>query len=138
MPDARLIGVISRSEGTPHLGYINAEVAVSPELLDAVAPARPLTVLRIAARCQESQCQHFDGSECSLARRIVETLPEVSSSLPPCAVRRSCRWYAEQAGQACRRCAQIVTEVAPSTVDARLVGHPGGEGAPDEAANGRP
>jgi hypothetical protein len=38
-------------------------------------------------------------------------LPEVVDILPACQVRRSCRWYAEQGGAACRRCPQVVTMI---------------------------
>ena len=49
------------------------------------------------------------AGDCKLATRIVQILPAVVSGLPPCIVRASCRWYAQEGGAACLRCPQIVT-----------------------------
>jgi hypothetical protein len=122
MPEAQLVGVIDRSQGQPRVGYINGRVEFSA-VLDELGSVPPLRVLRIAARCQESRCHHFDGAACTLAQRIVEALPEVSAALPPCAIRRTCRWHAEQGKRACLRCPQVITEADVSDVNPRLVAH---------------
>lgn len=110
MEDAVVLGVVDRQSGEPRLAYLNASAPVTPELLQAAEPAPPLTVLRFAARCEHRQCTHFDGNACSLAVRIVENLEEVSDALPPCTIRRNCRWFAEQGRPACLRCPQVVTQ----------------------------
>jgi hypothetical protein len=66
-------------------------------------------VLRIAAPCEERGCQHFDGQDCRLVKRVVENLPIVAESLPPCAIRRDCRWWRQEGLPACLRCPQVVT-----------------------------
>jgi hypothetical protein len=52
---------------------------------------------------------HFDGARCQLAARIVEMLPEVTESLPPCTIQPTCRWYRQEGRAACFRCPQVVT-----------------------------
>ena len=109
MAEAEVLGVASGSPEAPRLAYLNARLPVSEDLLAMTAPLPPTRVLRFAARCTERQCTHFDGAKCQLAVRIVEMLPEVSEELPPCVIRRTCRWYAQEGRAACLRCPQIVT-----------------------------
>ncbi|MGH8308995.1 MAG: hypothetical protein ACRETX_04285 [Steroidobacteraceae bacterium] len=66
-------------------------------------------MFRFAAKCEERRCSHFDGAHCTLAARIRQSLMPVVDRLPPCTVRPTCRWYAEQGGSICLRCPQIVT-----------------------------
>jgi hypothetical protein len=109
MPDAQILGVISAGTDEPRVAYLSERVPATPELLAQAAPAAPGEVFRLAARCETSKCTHFDGERCQLATRIVEMLPEVAENLPPCIIRRSCRWYHQEGRSACARCPQIVT-----------------------------
>jgi hypothetical protein len=109
MADAQILGVISAGTDEPRVAYLNERVAVTPELLAQAAPAAPGEIFRLAARCETSRCTHFDGQQCRLATRIVEMLPEVADNLPPCIIRRSCRWYRQEGRAACARCPQVVT-----------------------------
>jgi hypothetical protein len=109
MADAQILGVVSRDSGEPRLAYLNERIPAAPELLAQAAPADPREIFRLAARCEQSKCVHFDGARCQLATRIVEMLPEVTGSLPPCTIRRTCRWYQQEGRAACFRCPQVVT-----------------------------
>jgi hypothetical protein len=109
MADARVLGVVSGEDGAPRLAYLNESVPASAELLAEAAPAEPGEVFRLAARCEQSRCTHFDGGRCQLASRIVEGLAAVTDKLPPCIIRSTCRWYSQEGAQACFRCPQIVT-----------------------------
>ncbi|MBP1850371.1 hypothetical protein [Rhizobium halophytocola] len=111
MTEAEILGVVEHGVDGANLAYLNAHQPVTPQILAMTAPAKPLQVLRFAARCEESRCTHFDGQACRLASRIVAQLDPVTDALPPCVIRRSCRWYAEQGGEACRRCPQVMTEI---------------------------
>ena len=93
MADAQILGVISAAADEPRVAYLNERVAATPELLAQAAPAAPGEIFRLAARCETSRCTHFDGKQC----------------LPPCIIRRSCRWYRQEGRAACARCPQIVT-----------------------------
>ena len=73
------------------------------------APLKPTEVFRLAATCAEHKCLHFDGADCQLATRIVQILPAVVTTLPPCIIRQDCRWYSQEGGAACRRCPEVTT-----------------------------
>jgi hypothetical protein len=109
MAEPQVLGVVSGSAEAPRVAYLNAHVPATPEILAMAGPVEPTRVLRLAARCEETKCTHFDGARCQLAARIVAMLPEVVETLPPCAIRPTCRWYAEEGRPACLRCPQIVT-----------------------------
>ena len=111
MDDAEVLGVVSHDETGSRLAYLAGHQPATPEILAMTAPANPLHVLRFSARCEERRCTHFDGQSCQLASRIVAKLDPVSEALPPCVIRKSCRWYAEQGPAACFRCPQVVTEI---------------------------
>jgi hypothetical protein len=115
MRDARILGVVGGTADKPELEYLNEHVEVTDELLATAAPAKPGQIFRIAARCDENGCVHFDGTRCGLARRIVRILPAVTEGLPACIIRPTCRWYQQEGRAACLRCPQVVTETyAPS------------------------
>jgi hypothetical protein len=111
MADPQVLGVVSGDENGPRIAYLNQYVEATPELLAQAAPARPGEVFRLAARCEQSKCTHFDGHHCGLAARIVAMLPEVTEHLPPCTIRQTCRWFEQEGRSACLRCPQIVTQV---------------------------
>lgn len=109
MDDVRVLGVISRDGETPTLAYLDEPVAPTAEMLALAEPMPVSNVFRLAARCEEKKCAHFDGARCQLAVRITNMLPEVVDSLPACTIRPECRWFRQEGRAACLRCPQIVT-----------------------------
>jgi hypothetical protein len=109
MKNCQVLGVLENDGGKPMLSYLNQHVPTTHEILALAGEATPTQVFRFAATCEESKCLHFDGCECKLASRIVQILPAVVGSLPPCVIRATCRWYAQEGGAACMRCPQIMT-----------------------------
>jgi hypothetical protein len=91
------------------LQYLNQHLPATPEVLAMAAPLKPTEVFRLAATCAEHKCPHFDGADCQLAARIVQILPAVVDTLPPCIIRQDCRWYCQEGGAACQRCPEITT-----------------------------
>ena len=71
--------------------------------------SKPTEVFRLAATCAEHKCPHFDGADCRLATRVAKMLPPVVDSLPPCVIRKECRWFAQEGAAACLRCPEITT-----------------------------
>lgn len=116
MRDARVLGVIGGTSEAPLVSYLNEPVPVSEEILALAGTDRhPADVMRFAARCEESKCCHFDGTNCNLATRIVQILPAVVEALPACLIRADCRWFVQEGRDACLRCPQVVTRnFAPS------------------------
>ncbi len=109
MEQCRVLGVVQRDGPTPLLQYLNQHVPATTEVLAMAAPLKPTEVFRLAATCAEHKCPHFDGADCQLASRIVQILPAVVDTLPPCIIRQECRWYSQEGGAACRRCPEITT-----------------------------
>lgn len=109
MKDARVLGVLSGTPEAPRIAYLKPGATVSASMLEKLGVLAPTEVLRFAAQCEEHRCVHFDGSRCRLAKRIVATLEPVVDALPPCQIRPTCRWYAEEGAAACYRCPQVVT-----------------------------
>lgn len=109
MDQCRILGVVRRDGPAPMLKYLNQHVPASEEVLAMAAPLKPTDVFRLAATCAEHKCPHFDGADCRLASRIVQILPAVVDSLPPCIIRKDCRWYSQEGGAACKRCPEVTT-----------------------------
>jgi hypothetical protein len=121
MANVRILGVVSGEAEARRLAYLNERVAATPELLAEAAPLNPGEIFRLAGRCEESRCVHFDGARCQLAVRIVDALPPVTQKLPPCSIRTNCRWYRQEGARACHRCPQIVTLNADVTATLQQV-----------------
>ncbi|HTW25896.1 MAG TPA: hypothetical protein VME92_02115 [Acetobacteraceae bacterium] len=119
---AQVFGVQTVAPGQGRrVGYLTAPVPVTPELLAATGNAQPAEVLRIAAPCMGTGCQHFDGSSCRLATRVATMMEPVVAGLPRCAIRPVCRWFRQEGKAACLRCPQIVTTMRDPTEHERLV-----------------
>jgi hypothetical protein len=110
-PESQIFGVVGGTVAAPMVNYLK-ETQGSSEYLAKLDGTKitPEEVFRIAAPCDEKGCQHFDGQDCRLAMRVVEQLPAVIDGLPPCAIRRSCRWWQQEGKDACFRCPQVVTD----------------------------
>jgi hypothetical protein len=109
MDRAMVLGVVQQDGRRPVVEYLNARLLATPEVLAMSAPLKPTEVFRLAATCAEHKCPHFDGADCRLATRVAKMLPPVVDSLPPCVIRKECRWYFQEGPAACMRCPQIAT-----------------------------
>src|SRR5713226_9978166 len=98
MDKCRILGVVQPERSTPRLEYLSEDVPATPEVLAMSAPLKPTEVFRLAATCAEHRCPHFDGADCRLATRVVQILPAVVDTLPPCIIRQDCRWYSQEGG----------------------------------------
>jgi hypothetical protein len=69
---------------------------------------------RFAGPCVTSSCGFWTGDHCGLGAKLVESFRETvgpsQAELPKCAIRRSCRWFAEQGTAACSPCSYVVTD----------------------------
>ncbi|MCW3476402.1 hypothetical protein [Limobrevibacterium gyesilva] len=112
MQAATVLGVVEGSPDAPRLSYLVDKLPVSDDVLAMAGSVKPTEVFRFAARCDERGCRHFDGANCQLATRIATMLDPVVDALPPCTIRPTCRWHAQEGRAACLRCPQVVTETA--------------------------
>jgi hypothetical protein len=114
-PGGRLIGVVGGTPDEPSVTFLGTPAVITADVLEASAPVGTGEVLRVAAPCAAQGCAHFGRGRCTLVERIVDLLPVVEDGLPACGIRASCRWFAQEGGDACRRCPQVVTENALPT-----------------------
>lgn len=126
-----LFGVVAGGPDEEGLvAYLREPQAVTPDVLALAGPLKPTTVFRFAAPCVESACAHFDGTACGLATRIVDLLPPVVKVLPPCPLRRGCRWWHQEGRAACLRCPAIATEPPDGSESLRRAAAPTGPTSP--------
>lgn len=109
MDGCRVLGVVQRDRPAPMLQYLKQHLTATPEVLALSSPLKPTEVFRLAATCAEGRCPRFDGSDCKLATRVVRILPAAVDTLPPCIIRKECRWYSQEGGAACKRCPEVTT-----------------------------
>jgi hypothetical protein len=109
MQHASVFGVIGRQMRADQTQYLDAKIVATNSILSLTGDVDPLKVYRIAATCEKSRCLHFDGTDCQLARRIVELLPLAVDKTPNCSIRPECRWFAQEGAPACLRCPQVVS-----------------------------
>ena len=105
---AFVFAVVNGTPEQPQLAYLKEPQPITEEILKLCAPVLPGEVLRIASPCVHEACKHFDGSNCKLARRLVQLMPVAVDSLPPCQIRPQCRWWTQEGKAACLRCPQVV------------------------------
>ena len=117
MAGSRVFGLVEGTPEQPRVAYLEETTPASAELMALAGPVQPIEVFRLAAPCVEKACSHFDGKDCQLAVRIVQILPAVTDSLPPCRVRHECRWFSQEGRPACLRCPQVVTRNFSPTED---------------------
>ena len=124
MAGSMAFGVVTGTAEEPRVAWLEKPVPVTDDLLALTGPVPPTQVLRFSAPCQESACCHFDGKDCQLATRLVQLMPLVDSTLPPCKIRQDCRWFVQEGRRACARCPQIVTYSVNPTEELSLAAAP--------------
>src|SRR5215470_10955155 len=109
MENCRVLGVVDQEAPKAKIVYLTEILPATNDVLALSAPLKPTEVFRLSATCAEHKCPHFDGVDCRLAMRIVTMLPAVVDDLPPCTIRKHCRWFSQEGAAACKRCPEIVT-----------------------------
>lgn len=111
MEGARPFGVISGTAQETRIAFFKKSALDGFDWRKQFGTQDATRLFRFAASCDEQKCGHYDGSRCSLGQRVKEGLPAVVDALPPCLIRADCRWFAEQGGDVCLRCPQVVTMI---------------------------
>ncbi len=109
MDNCHVLGVVQHDGPKPLVLYLNKPLPATPDVLAMAAPLKPTEVFRLSGTCAEHACPHFDGADCQLATRVARMLPAVVDALPPCIIRKDCRWFSQEGGAACLRCPEVTT-----------------------------
>jgi hypothetical protein len=116
-PGATLFGIVT---APGQVAYLNPGVPATQDLIDSFArEGVPIeNRMRFSGRCMEHRCVQWSGQpgngRCGLVDRALEALnimegPEV---LPNCAIRATCRWYAQHKRNACAACPEVIRRPA--------------------------
>jgi len=108
-----LIGVVG---GDGRLGPVSPALPVDAEFVAAARNGRvPESRFRFSEPCAEQACAQWDDDGCGLIGQLLAspqagavTAGAVGPPLPHCAIRRTCRWFAQEGTAACRVCPHVV------------------------------
>jgi hypothetical protein len=117
MPEAVVLGVVREVDGWAFVHHLAEPLPVTPLLLALAGDAPAGQVFRFAADCAGDACTHFDGETCRLATKLVRASLDKTATLPPCRIRKDCRWYMQEGNAACFVCPLILSETATPSAD---------------------
>lgn len=115
MAGARPFGLVSGSVEEVRIAFFKKDALAHFDWRERFGSPEATQLFRFAAQCERSGCGHYDAADdqCSLGRRVATGLAPVTEALPPCLIRPSCRWHAEQGPAVCLRCPQVTTMIPP-------------------------
>lgn len=107
---AVLIAVLG---GDGRLGYLRPALPIDQEFVDSCERhGATESRLRFADECRQGGCENWSGRDCSLVGRLISARPDSAAasdgSLPRCAIRADCRWFAQEGLRACGICPLVV------------------------------
>ena len=111
-PGALLIGIVG-SDGI--VQPIPTRLEIDADFVERASRIGPPEArFRFAGRCIESGCSQWSGNSCGIIEKVLTGMEAQSvtpaEALPRCAIRGTCRWYAQRQGEACRACIYVVTD----------------------------
>jgi hypothetical protein len=115
---AILLGIVG-SGGV--LGYVAPAMSIDADFIARASqgPA-PESRFRFAEPCVEQECAQWASCGCGVIDRVLHSqegkriMRDTSGSLPSCAIRASCRWFAQVGTDACLVCPHVVHTPLPS------------------------
>jgi len=107
---ALLLGLVNEAG---EVSMLHQKMPVDDEFLDIAREGRPLNErFRFASPCATKGCANWSGHHCmvlDIARQFTDLQPVASETLPACAIRPECRWFAQDGAAACGICPKIRT-----------------------------
>lgn len=103
------------------IGFLSPGIPVTPALLDGLrrtaAPGRVEERFRFSGTCQEHACGSWRGDHCGVIEDAlaehdaapISVVVQLDGPLAHCAIRSTCRWWAEHGRRACRTCPLVQT-----------------------------
>lgn len=118
-PGSQLLGV-RQDDGT--VAILPQPLPVTEEFISIVSrhETPPEQRFRFTNKCVESGCRQWTDRGCGVVEKMVDYLDKIQplASLPPCAIRPSCRWFSQRGGDACALCSYVITEITEDEVAA--------------------
>lgn len=124
MEGAAVFAIIQGTTTEPRAAYLDQIVPLTAEIAAGAAPVDPTEVFRLSAPCAANGCCHFREGRCSLAARLVQLMPAVAATVPPCMLRPTCKWWLQEGVNACLRCPQVVTRLYGASAEMKKAATP--------------
>jgi hypothetical protein len=74
----------------------------------------PLKRFRFTADCAEDRCGQWRDGKCGVAEQALISLAEFAGTddarMPACAIRSTCRWFAQEGSRICGACSHVTTD----------------------------
>lgn len=111
-PGAILLGLVDAGD---RVGYLSPPLRIDEEFVSRARRGRsPEKRFRFAAPCVEAGCRQWSDGRCGVIDEVLASAEAVAlaepGALPRCAIRSSCRWYAQVGREACEVCPLIITD----------------------------
>ncbi len=111
-PGATLLG-IKGADG--RVKPMRTMMVVDQTFVDnASVPGPPEARMRFASKCETSGCKQWTGTRCGVIDNVLAHLKvvdvDVRDTLPPCAIRPTCRWFDQSGESACHACELVITD----------------------------
>jgi hypothetical protein len=111
-PGAMLIGVLGEDGRVAHLA---TKLKIDENFIASASQHGPLEQrFRFSAPCQECKCVNWKNQTCRVVEQVFElTLkPQTptANELPPCSIRKDCRWWLQSGKDACAVCSLVVRD----------------------------
>jgi hypothetical protein len=114
-PGATLLGLVGEDG---RIGYLTPALRIDEEFVARVERGRsPRKRFRFAGPCLEGECRQWTGSRCGVVDTVFDAVEKLAPQpareegvLPRCAIRSSCRWFAQEGAAACAACPFVITD----------------------------
>jgi hypothetical protein len=106
-PGNLLIGIVA---GDGSVMAVRPPLPVDETFVDQARHASerpPEARFRFAGPCETNSCRQWTGSRCAVGD-IAAATHRGPQPLQPCAIRPTCRWWAQNGAAACRGCTLVV------------------------------
>ncbi len=107
---ALLIGIKNDQE---EMDMLDEPIKITDDIYDEIGASGilPEKALRTANKCLESGCKQWTGKKCGVIDSVLKRVENnyLKDQLPECAIRKDCRWYAQQGDIACKVCPLVTT-----------------------------
>lgn len=111
---AKLFGIV-QEDG--RVGIFGKALTVDAAFLEKARRGRaPEKRFRFSSPCLQDGCKQWSDGQCGVIRRVLAAVGEdepvnvEEAGLRPCAIRGTCRWFAERGRVACQVCPEVVTD----------------------------
>jgi len=114
---ANLLGIVQTDQTVV---LLDTPIKISDAFIqNANKYGEPERHFRFADKCIKSGCGQWTGKSCGIISELTASNPSIKNdneNLPPCIIRRTCRWFSQEGGKACKICLFVVTQSADNSV----------------------